>query len=938
MDRPDLVVADSKAFQFMLALYCKCKQGPFPAMHLLGQWKNVDTQVRMLEFAVELHEPELLNFEHTPRRQPRVDTIQGVKSTALPALAVWCSIDVVERLIELSESAQYARVRGMFEFPYHNCPEYLLLTVAQTQPKGGQFILDELYALLLPMFLANHVNSITVIDKLWSINPRLVMKSICNLYRYDPNMMNLSRVLDITQEIKDLLKPTLSLDCYDFTIPLAVLAGKRDFLHFDQWMAERIKVVGEPFVVSLLGYLEDNIIRRGKDPATAESADKRLEKSYLTTEKLAVIFENLQKLANIPAPLKQQIDSIHKAAVSMFPSLVTPSTESPEIEDEANKWFQRVFSGDISVENLIAQMKMYKESKDPKQVEIYACMIHNLLDEYRFFAKYPEKELKITGQLFGSIIKHGLVDCLLEKISLKYVFEALKRNGKMLRFGVYAIEQFLDRLKEWPASIELILKMSNFKNVHPELYQKIQDIYQSIKTNPTSAPQTAGQQGIVEQLSPMVPPIDSPASPIPPVNMPFGMPQSTAPPAKMMGFAPVSQQSPVVQPNYPPSYMGGYMYPPQGVPTPPPMSSSPPATMPYLWRHKAGPMQPPPMGFPSLSKATSVPQKHDYYMGGVPTVSVRPSDYQNFMKSVENKDFASEYQGLPQNLPGAHMPTLLEGAGRDDRAEGVPPPSVTVPRPEEVKKPAPAIEDKLMLSLNMITESDYMTIKDATVKYMEADPNTLPWLAYTLVSRAAAQQNNQQLYIKFINAIQNKQLFNTVLNNTCNEIKYVLETNKGNGDPDDKTKKTIKNMGIFLGLITIADNKPILAKDLDLKEILIDGYSNGDITLPLILVCQVLRQTVNSRVFKPNNPWVRAIFSIIADLMNVPAVTTSFGLRSEITLLYDQLKVPPDYFPPAKIIQSKAAAPPQIYRVFPPSANHSYSHCQSTRPDMRLPW
>jgi CCR4-NOT transcription complex subunit 1 len=46
-------------------------------------------------------------------------------------------------------------------------------------------------------------------------------------------------------------------------------------------------------------------------------------------------------------------------------------------------------------------------------------MIHNLLDEYRFFHKYPEKELKITAQLFGSIIQHKLVDGIIERIALK---------------------------------------------------------------------------------------------------------------------------------------------------------------------------------------------------------------------------------------------------------------------------------------------------------------------------------------------------------------------------------------------------------------------------------------------------------------------------------------------------------------------------------------
>lgn len=44
---------------------------------------------------------------------------------------------------------------------------------------------------------------------------------------------------------------------------------------------------------------------------------------------------------------------------------------------------------------------------DQREVDIYSCIIHNLFDEYRFFPKYPEKELQITACLFGGIIAQG---------------------------------------------------------------------------------------------------------------------------------------------------------------------------------------------------------------------------------------------------------------------------------------------------------------------------------------------------------------------------------------------------------------------------------------------------------------------------------------------------------------------------------------------------
>eukprot|EP00957_Ditylum_brightwellii_P009568 721466-Ditylum_brightwellii.AAC.1 len=42
-------------------------------------------------------------------------------------------------------------------------------------------------------------------------------------------------------------------------------------------------------------------------------------------------------------------------------------------------------------------LKRFKISGNARENDIFACMIHNLFDEYRFFSKYPEKELRITA-------------------------------------------------------------------------------------------------------------------------------------------------------------------------------------------------------------------------------------------------------------------------------------------------------------------------------------------------------------------------------------------------------------------------------------------------------------------------------------------------------------------------------------------------------------
>jgi CCR4-NOT transcription complex subunit 1 len=62
-------------------------------------------------------------------------------------------------------------------------------------------------------------------------------------------------------------------------------------------------------------------------------------------------------------------------------------------------------------------------SADQREQEISACMLHNLFDEYRFFHKYPEKELRTTSILFGQIIKQKFLvqNHLIDNLAIKYV-------------------------------------------------------------------------------------------------------------------------------------------------------------------------------------------------------------------------------------------------------------------------------------------------------------------------------------------------------------------------------------------------------------------------------------------------------------------------------------------------------------------------------------
>ena len=87
----------------------------------------------------------------------------------------------------------------------------------------------------------------------------------------------------------------------------------------------------------------------------------------------------------------------------------------------------------------------YKGSGDPRQNEVFKCMVHNMLDEHRFFPNYPDKELNTTGHLFGRVIALQLFMGADLAVALRHVADALSEppDSKLFRFfGVGALQHF----------------------------------------------------------------------------------------------------------------------------------------------------------------------------------------------------------------------------------------------------------------------------------------------------------------------------------------------------------------------------------------------------------------------------------------------------------------------------------------------------------------
>ena len=77
---------------------------------------------------------------------------------------------------------------------------------------------------------------------------------------------------------------------------------------------------------------------------------------------------------------------------------------SAEVEAEVDAIYKDMHDEQTTIDEVIALLQRGKASPDPRDHEIFSCMLYFPFDEYKFFQSYPACELAIIGYLFGSII------------------------------------------------------------------------------------------------------------------------------------------------------------------------------------------------------------------------------------------------------------------------------------------------------------------------------------------------------------------------------------------------------------------------------------------------------------------------------------------------------------------------------------------------------
>ncbi|KAI9697566.1 MAG: hypothetical protein M1836_004516 [Candelina mexicana] len=205
-------------------------------------------------------------------------------------------------------------------------------------------------------------------------------------------------------------------------------------------------------------------------------------------------------------------------------------------------------------------------------------------------------------------------------------------------------------------------------------------------------------------------------------------------------------------------------------------------------------------------------------------------------------------------------------------------------RPDIYEEPDEDVQDKVLFVLNNVSKRNI----EAKLKELKEalEEKHHQWFAVYLVEeRAKLQPNYQQLYLELLDLFGNRLLWTEVLRETFVSIVRMLNAESTLNSSTERAH--LKNLGGWLGSLTIARDRPILHKNISFKDLLIEGYDTQRLLVVIPFTCKVLIQATKSMIFKPPNPWLMDVIHLLIELYHFAEL--KLNLKFEIEVLCKDL-------------------------------------------------
>ncbi|KAK9805719.1 hypothetical protein WJX73_001907 [Symbiochloris irregularis] len=820
LDYEGFIVPDDSANMLLLSTWQRAAGTSFPLEVLCQrQWSNSLGQLSFLKYAVGVP-PHLVRWDQAPRKLAPVEGLAGGKAATGTSNRAWLCLDLLDTLARLAELGHHAAVQGILEAPLKQCPEVLLLGMGTAREDWSHLHLEALSQLVLS-YVADHPNSGVVLPRLWHTSHPVVLDVMVTLHSNDNTTA--IRSLQTLQELNG-LPVALESTPAPFALELAMLVARGgDMGALQAWLQDMLSRRGQAFYETCLEFLDLRMAGVGQpDSAPAAGLPGRVN---LSMEALAVALRvlNLQVAdGSLPSELASKASRIQQQAVQAHPDLASGSALSGTIsetqfsdviEREANSYYQQVYAKEgpaLQPQELLNTLKRLQSSSSDKDQTVAKCMIFNLLDEYRFFMKYPDRELAITATLFGGLVQLRLVKDKQLGTVLTHIHEALLSppGSKLFNFARQCLRQSQEELLAWPQYCSLLLQVPHFREAEPQLAGRLEQAMREF---------SEGRAGALPDEPSFGPGPEGPSL--------LGSTPSAAAPATSAPAAPAAPQQPADTVQGPAAQ--------DGIAAPAEAASGAQENQPTA---SSAPAEP-------AAEAPAAPEPP------IPAIQPPPPPMD------PNRAFqAHNLETLEAALLAANIPY-----------------------------PAQLLQDQVAFLMNNLSPDNLSTKSDELKGALTSDHWN--WFVnYMVVRRAAQEVNHHKLYINLIDSLSERELFKQLLATSYKYIRILLASEHIKTKSGERS--LLRNLGSWLGCLTLARRQPVRQKDLDLKKIVYEAYEQGKMIAVLPFVVKTLEScsTEDNTVFTKSNPWIAAILALAAEIYQLDKL--KLNIKFEIEKLF----------------------------------------------------
>ncbi|XP_054245840.1 CCR4-NOT transcription complex subunit 1 isoform X3 [Indicator indicator] len=941
LDHPGFQIRDSKGLHIVVfGIQRGLGMEVFPVNAIYRPWKHAEGQLSFIQHS--LINPDIFCFADYPCHTVATDILKAPPEDDNREIATWKSLDLIESLLRLAEVGQYEQVKQLFSFPIKHCPDMLVLALLQINT-SWHTLRHELISTLMPIFLGNHPNSAIILHYAWhgqgqspSIR-QLIMHAMAEWYmrgeQYD--QAKLSRILDVAQDLKA-LSMLLNGTPFAFVIDLAALASRREYLKLDKWLTDKIREHGEPFIQACMTFLK----RRCPSILGGLAPEKDQPKSaQLPPETLATMLACLQACAgSVSQELSETIlTMVANCSNVMNKARQPPPGVMPKGRPPSASSLDAI--SPVQIDSLAGMASLSLGGSAAPHTQSMQGFPPNLGSAFST-PQSPAKafpplstqnqttgfsgigglssQLPVGGLTTGSLTgigtgalglpavnndpfvqrklsTSGLNQPTFQQTDLSQVWpEANQHFSKEIDDEANSYFQRIYNHPPHPTmSVDEVLEMlqrfkdSNIKREREVFNCMLRNLFEEYRFFPQypdkelhiTACLFGGiiEKGLVTYMAlglALRYVLEALRKPFASKMYYFGIAALDRFKNRLKDYPQYCQHLASISHFIQfPHHLQEYIEYGQ-------QSRDPPVKM------QGSITTPGSIALAQAQAQAQVPAKPP--LAGQVSTIVTTSTTTTVAKTITitRPTGVSFKKDVPPSINTTNIDTLL----------------VATDQTERIVEPPENVQEKIAFIFNNLSQSN-MTQKVEELKETVKE-EFMPWVSqYLVMKRVSIEPNFHSLYSNFLDTLKNPEFNKMVLNETYRNIKVLLTSDKAAANFSDRS--LLKNLGHWLGMITLAKNKPILHTDLDVKSLLLEAYVKGQQELLYVVpfVAKVLESSVRSVVFRPPNPWTMAIMNVLAELHQEHDL--KLNLKFEIEVLCKNLALDINELKPGNLLKDK---------------------------------